>query len=99
MSEHIQNAVVSAVQDVNAILPVHMQLSSDPDAVIFGKGGRLDSLGLVNLVLAVEEKLEQVGLKISLTDERAMSQNRSPFRSIQSLTTFISELVREQGRA
>lgn len=99
MSEQIQNAIVAAVQEVNLTLPVHMQLSSDPEAVIFGKGGALDSLGLVNLVLAVEERLERAGVKISLTDERAMSQHRSPFRSIQSLTNFVAEVAKEQGRA
>jgi len=99
MNEAIQSAIHAAIDEVNAILPPDMHLSRQPDAVIFGKGGKLDSLGLVNFVLAVEEKLEQRGCKVSLTDERAMSQARSPFRSIDTLTAFISEAAGEHGTA
>jgi len=93
MNEQIQNAIVAALNDVNQILPPSMQLSSDPDAVIFGKGGKLDSLGLVNFVMAVEEQLMQCGWKVTLTDDRAMSQSRSPFRSIRALAGFIAEIT------
>jgi acyl carrier protein len=91
MHDQIQSAILSAIKEVNEILPPEMRLSNDPEAVIFGKGGKLDSLGLVNLVLAVEERLAERGWKVSLTDERAMSQNRSPFRSIEALTSFVAE--------
>ena len=91
MHDEIQSAILSTIKEVNEILPAEMRLSSDPEAVIFGKGGKLDSLGLVNLVLALEERLSERGWKVSLTDERAMSQHRSPFRSIQALTSFVAE--------
>lgn len=99
MNDQIQRAILSAIEEVNEILPPEMRLSSDPEAVIFGKGGKLDSLGLVNLVLAVEERLADRGWKVSLTDERAMSQNRSPFRSIQALTSFVAETALPQEHA
>lgn len=97
MNEQIQSAILSAVKEVNEILPPELRLSSEPEAVIFGKGGKLDSLGLVSFVLAVEERLAERGWKVSLTDECAMSQNRSPFRSIQALTSFVAEAAGERG--
>ncbi len=99
MKAKIRAAILSAIDEVNPILPPAMQLSHDPDAAIFGKGGKLDSLGLVNFVLTVEEKLLVQGWPVTLTDERAMSQHRSPFRSIESLSSFVYEVLQERGTA
>jgi acyl carrier protein len=53
-------------------------------------GQTLDSLGLVTLILNIEDKLsEKFGLNITLADDRAMSQKNSPFRSTESLTEYI----------
>lgn len=93
-SERIRTAIFEAVDEVNLTLPDGMRLERNADAVIFGRGGKLDSLGLVNFVLAVEEKLSVLGLDVSLTDERAMSRTRSPFRSIKTLSEFVEEMTK-----
>jgi acyl carrier protein len=63
---------------------------------LIGRQGLLDSLALVSLVIAVEEALEdEFGLSVSLADERAMSQIRSPFRSIGTLAEYVSLLIEE----
>ncbi len=65
-----------------------------PETPLFGERGHLDSLGLVSLVVAVEEAIEdRLGVSISLADERAMSQARSPFRTIGSLAEYAGTLV------
>ena len=65
-----------------------------PETPLFGEGGHLDSVGLVSLVVAVEEAIEdRLGVSISLADERAMSQARSPFRTIGSLAEYAGTLV------
>ena len=59
------------------------------ETTIFGEDGLLDSAALVSLVVAVEERIdEQMGVAISLADERAMSQKRSPFQSIATLADY-----------
>ncbi len=95
MKDRIETAIFEAMDEVNAVLPDSMQLERTFDAVIFGRGGKLDSLGLVNFVLAVEEKLTTLGLNVSLTDERAMSQTRSPFRTVAALTAFVQKSSRD----
>jgi len=68
------------------------------DQRLFGKEGALDSLGVVNLIVAVEEAIEdEMDVMITLADERAMSQKRSPFRSIETLVDYIAVLVDEAG--
>ena len=67
-----------------------------PDLRLFGKDGGLDSLKLVSLVVAVEERVaEHFGKRLVLADERAMSQNASPFRTLGALADYIVELLAE----
>ena len=68
------------------------------ETCLIGQGAVLDSLGLVNLILEVEQRLEaDHSVTIILADERAMSQKNSPFRSVRSLTDYVCRLVEEQG--
>jgi acyl carrier protein len=63
---------------------------------LFGKGGNLDSLGLVNLIVSVEEKVnDKFGVTISLADEKAMSQINSPFLTVNSLAGYILQILTE----
>lgn len=62
--------------------------------VLFGENGILDSIGLVTLIVAVEQAIEETfGVSISLADEKAMSQRNSPFRTIDSLAEFAQRLI------
>ncbi len=63
---------------------------------LIGSGGVLDSLGLVTLIVDLEQKLaDEYGLPLTLADERAMSQTNSPFRTIRALADHIRLLVEE----
>ena len=42
---------------------------------------------------ALVEACEELGIAVTLADERAMSQTRSPFRTVQSLTDYIMTLA------
>ena len=69
----------------------------DESTIIFGKDGNLDSIQLVNLLMEVEQQVnERCGTTITIADDRAMSQQRSPFRRIGSLADYVSMLVAEQ---
>jgi acyl carrier protein len=69
------------------------QLDLSSDATIFGHGSPLDSLGLVSLLIEIEDQLALRGRPISLSDERAMSQKRSPFRDVPSLVAYVETLL------
>ena len=59
------------------------------DTILFGKEGVLDSMGLVTLIIAVEQAIEDRYEKTAgLADEKAMSQSRSPYRSVQTLAEY-----------
>ena len=57
---------------------------------LIGREGILDSLGLVNLIVDVEEEVyARYQLTISLVDDRAMSQKHSPFATVGRLADYI----------
>ena len=67
------------------------QLLVSPDARLFGNGGQLDCMGLVALIIDIEEALRAAGYNIILTNERAMSRAQSPFKDVPSLVAYIEE--------
>jgi D-alanine--poly(phosphoribitol) ligase subunit 2 len=61
---------------------------------LFGREGILDSLALVTLIVAVEQALEDTfGMSISLADEKAMSQQHSPYRTIGTLAEYAQHVL------
>ena len=68
-------------------------LALEEETRLLGRGAKLDSLGLVTLIVDIEQRLaDEIGMEISLTDEKAMSQTRSPFRDVKSLVNYICSL-------
>ena len=65
---------------------------------LYGPDSSLDSLGLVTLLIDVEQKInDEFDVLISLTDEKAVSQKKSPFRTVQTLTDYICKLLEESN--
>jgi len=63
---------------------------------LFGGDSPLDSTALVSLVIEVEQQIsETYGIAIVIADDRAMSQEHSPFRTVGSLTDYIQTLLKE----
>lgn len=61
---------------------------------LIGRNGILDSLGLVNLIVDVEEEVNsRYDAAISLVDDKAMSQKHSPFATIGRLADYILTLT------
>ncbi len=94
----IVEMVISSLQDVldmgngNPTQPETIRV----DTRLIGREAVLDSMGLVNLIVEIEQRLEDdFGMAVVLADDRAMSQEKSPFRSVGSLADYISRLVGE----
>ena len=68
----------------------------DESTCLIGHQSVLDSLGLVTLLVDLEQRLdEEYGLSLTLADERAMSRQQSPFRTVQALADYICLLIEE----
>lgn len=82
--------VYDAIDVVNRQLPAARRLRKAPDTVIVGLGGALDSLGVVNFVLALEERASAVGAKVALLDEDMLLED-SPLRTVDSVSRYLAE--------
>ncbi len=94
--EKILNLVIESVKDLSEELDNESLKNSDINTKLYGRDGNLDSLTLVSLITDLEGKIyEQFKKEIVIADERAMSQKRSPFKDINSLTDYIEQLLQE----
>jgi acyl carrier protein len=95
--ERITRSVFSVIDEFNQTAPPEKKLKKALDAILFGKNGMLDSVGLVHLIVATEQRIEEdFGIPMSLADERAMSQEKSPFRTVDTLVNYIAVLLEEK---
>ncbi len=97
-TEKIIQVIFDAIDELNAQRPDETPLEKSAGTVLFGKSGSLDSLGLVNLIVAVEQGVEETfGASVTLADEKAMSQKNSPFRNVSSLAEYVDVLLSEDA--
>jgi len=94
--EKVLDLIYDAIDEVNQQLLQGRPLAKSPDTVLFGKAAQLDSLGLVNLVVATEQRLnETFGVALTLVSEKAFSRKSSPFRTVGSLAEYVTALLKE----
>ena len=92
----IENLIITSVKEINEQLPQEQQLGQSSKIVLYGKDGKLDSLGLVSLLVIIEQNIEdEFDVSITIADEKAMSQKHSPFRTIGTLTDYIDILLKD----
>jgi hypothetical protein len=97
-----RNAVLSiifrALTNLNEELPTSSKVPINVEIRLFGANAALDSLSLVSVVIDVETAIaDELGHTLSLTDDRAMNQEVSPFEDVRSLTAYILLLLGEKG--
>ena len=96
--ELIEELILGALNDVNEEQPEDERIDVGPNTPLFGPDAQIDSLALVSVIVDVETALNvDYDLPISLTDDRAMTREISPFDDVQTLKDYIVELVAEQA--
>ena len=93
----ILKGIYVAIDEVNEQFPEDQNLEKSLETVLLGSSGKLESVNLVNLLVAIEENIEETfGIPISITDERAVSEKNSPFRTVETLCNFMLNLLDEK---
>lgn len=85
---------------VTEILEAEGRSSADlgPNTKLFGREGLLDSMGVVSLIVAVEQAIEdRHGVPVALADERALSQSEGPYRTIDTLAEYARGVLESEG--
>jgi hypothetical protein len=89
--DRVVSVVYSAISELNLQLPKSGCVEKSPSTVLFGAGGKLDSLALANFIVIVEGKLEAAfGFQFDLTLDDPFSSGTGHFQTVQSLVDYIS---------
>ncbi|MFP4369560.1 MAG: hypothetical protein ACLFR2_08265 [Candidatus Kapaibacterium sp.] len=95
-NDKIISIIYEAIEEINEELPKNRRVKKEPDTILFGEGGSIDSITLVNLIVTIEGLIEdEFDKSVTLADEKAMSQANSPFRSVASLADYTASLLEE----
>ncbi len=96
----IRDAVTAAIIDINQTLPSDRQISTTPEAALYGPQGMMDSLTLTLLIVAVEQKIEQnFSQSITLLDYSLGLGENHVFSSIDALGEHIYSLLNSNTHA
>ena len=94
MQEKIEKIIIDTLKELNEELENDAFLNPNSKTKLYGGDGAMDSLALVSFIADLEDKISDKFEKdIILADEKAMSAKTSPFRNIESLTSYIKSLL------
>lgn len=93
----IKKIVLQAIDISNQSRSPETQIATSESSILFGKDGSLDSMALVALLMDIEDALQEQNIDVSLSDEKAMSSTRSPFKDISSITQYVHNLTATQS--
>jgi acyl carrier protein len=90
------NIVIASIQEVFAQTGTDAPGALTEDTVLVGKDAVLDSLGVVSLIVEVEQRVESDhNASVTLANDKAMSARNSPFRTVGVLTDHLVAMVAE----
>ena len=97
MIDNIYKSIYKSIDEVNSQMSKEEKLIKSPDTVLYGESSSIDSIGLINIIVTVEQNIEDDFEKsITLADQKAMSQKQSPFKTVESLAKYIQILIEEK---
>ena len=92
--ERILELVIAAISELNQQRDPGDQVGMEDQALLYGQGGPLDSLGFVNFIADLEGRVEtEFGQWINLADEELLAREESPFQNPGVLATYIDEVL------
>ena len=95
--EKVVKIVIDQVEQLRDTLTEEQKFEVNKDTKLFGNNSNIDSLSLVSIIVDLEMLFsDEHGFDISLTDDRAMTREISPFDSVSSLVDFIFEIINEK---
>lgn len=95
--ERIHQMLFSVIEELNRMLPSGEHMPKDVHAPLMGASGRLDSAGLINLIVLTEQRaLQDLGRDILLTDDGTLSRIEQVFGTVGSLADHIHGLLHEK---
>lgn len=88
--------IFKVIDDLNRQLDSDSKLKKSITEELMGEKSKLDSLGLINFVINVEQEIEEkYDQKITLFNDHILSTNNNPFNTIDAFANYILELLKK----
>ena len=88
----IGKLIEETIDEINASTPPDRRIAKVAETVIVGQGSTLDSLGVINFLTSLEEKVAlSTGRSVSLLNESTLSDGDNSLRTIAMIERFITE--------
>ena len=86
--------IFAAIKEVNMQQPPEYQLKLNKDEFLISDKSCIDSLGLITLLINIEEKISNKFKKnLNLLDEKLISEENTPFKTLGSLASWLNKNV------
>ena len=96
LKNKVLEVIYESVDAVNEFLPKEQRLEKKASTVL--TGGSLDSMGMTNLIVALETGIqERMGKEISIIEELNISKESNPFQTINTLLGSLTELLERKS--
>jgi len=96
--EVIEKVILPALDEIRQDLEDPSSLGGEASTLLYGENAPLDSLGLVNLVVLLEERInDESGKSVTLVNDQALSAKNSPFRTVDSMADYILKTLEEES--
>lgn len=93
----ISSIITAAIDELNSILAPEDRIVLDSKTVLYGNNGVLDSMGIINLTVIIEEKIyEKSKIEISLSEYISNSDMTEVFKNCETLGSNILALLEKQ---
>jgi D-alanine--poly(phosphoribitol) ligase subunit 2 len=97
MKMDIDKIINDSIKELNQTLMDKIPIEEGEGVCLYGNGGLLDSLSLVNLIVTIEGAIEEkTGISLILANDKALSQKHSPFSTMGTLKKYVLELFNNE---
>ncbi len=92
--DQVTATILTTLIDLVDTLPNDQKFTPQINTKLFGAGSPIDSLTLVSFIVELESIFSsEYNTEIVLTDDRAMTREKSPFESVDELANYIVEIT------
>ena len=94
MTEKLELLILETIRSLGDDHTIKVPEDLGVETGLFGKDGILDSLGLVTLVVELENSIhDHFDKLVALADEKALSEKNSPYKTVASLAEYASKVM------
>ena len=87
--------IFTSIKEVNENQPSNSKLKLKKDELLVSDKSKIDSLGLITLLVNIEDKINKTyNVRLNLLEENFISDEKTPFQTIDNLAEWLHNNVK-----